>query len=92
MHKQIVVNVMGSPLGSTLDIIFVGYYQKEQFWRTSKPVLYSHYVDGTFAIFKEESNYGSFLTALNFLLRRLTFTVKNESNDKLPSLELVAES
>ena len=84
MYKQIDGVAMGSPLGPALANIFVEYYEKKLFRLNNKPVLYFHYVDDTFAIFNEESDCDSFLSALNSLHLCLTFTFEKEADGKLP--------
>ena len=65
---------MGSPLGSTLANIFVGYYEEKLFSQTQKPPTYFRYVNDTFAIFDHEVEADEFLTKLNCLHPFLKFT------------------
>ena len=57
---------MGSPLGTALANIFVGYYEEKLFSQTQKPPTYFRYVDDTFAILDHEAEADEFLTKLNW--------------------------
>lgn len=51
MYAQVDGISMGSPLGSMLANIFVGFHQSLLFERHSKPRVYLRYADDTFSIF-----------------------------------------
>ena len=80
MYKQIDKISMGSPLGSALANIFVGFYEQQLFQTTNKPTVYYRYVDDTFALFKLESDCDKFLSCLNSLHPALHFTFEKEAN------------
>ena len=67
MYRQIDGVAMGSPLGSALANIFVGFYESKLFDKISKPQIYYRYVDDTFALFQDEVDSETFLTNLNSL-------------------------
>ena len=52
---------MGSPLGTALANIFVGYYENKLFASVEKPLLYTSCVDDTFAILRSETKAEKFL-------------------------------
>ena len=52
MYKQIDGVAMVSPLGPTLNNIFVGYLESELFLSCKSPRVYLRYVDDTFVMFE----------------------------------------
>ena len=86
MHRQIDGVAMGSPLGPALATIFVGYQEAKLFNIAKKPLVYSRYVDDTFAVFNNEKDCNTFFIHLNSLHPSLRFTYEKESNHSLPSL------
>ena len=87
MHRQVDGVAMGSPLGPSLAIIFVGYYEALLFKRVNKPLMYYRYVDDTFAVFNDEE----FFSHLNSLHPSLRFTFEKECNWTLPFLDVLVE-
>ena len=67
----------------------MGYHEKKMFRRTSKPVLCFRDPDETFAIFNEEYDCDSFLSAMNSLHPCLAFTFEKETHGKLLFLDLL---
>ena len=82
---------MGSPLGSALANIFVGYYESLLFRRVKKPPMYYCYVDDTFTIFDSENDCDNFLHQLNSLHPSLRFTFEIKVNQSLPFLDIQVE-
>ena len=80
---------MGSPLGSALANIFVGYYESKLFNEISKPTVYCRYVDDTFSLFHKETKFQKFLNGLNSLHPSLKFTNEIETNNSLPFLDVL---
>ena len=78
MYKQTDGVAMGSPLGTALTDIFVGYHESKLFSCVQKPTIYFRYVDDTFAIFKHEGDVDDFLVTLNRLHPALKFTFQKE--------------
>ena len=68
---------MGTPLGPALVNNFVDYYENKLFVSVEKPLLYTRYVDDTFAIFRSESEAHKVFTALHSALK---FTMEKEAN------------
>ena len=62
MYKQTNGVAMGSRLGPALAHIFVGYYKNERFTFVEKPLLYTRYVNDTFAIFIPKPKQTNFLS------------------------------
>ena len=75
---------MGSPLGTTLANIFVGYHEQKLFSQTQKPPTYFRYVDDMFAIFDHEAKADEFLTKLNCFHPSLKFSFVKEKDKCLP--------
>ena len=82
---------MGSPLGTALANIFVGYDEEKLFSQTQKPPTYFRYVDDTLAIFDQEAEAGEFLIKLNCLHPSLKFTFEKENDKCLPFLGVFVE-
>ena len=80
---------MGSPLGPTLANIFVGYHERKLFSATIRPSTYFRYVDDTFVIFENTTDYQIFFDKLNNLHPSLKFTMESEENNKLPFLDVL---
>ena len=91
MHRHIDGVVMGSPLGSALANIFVGYYESKLFQTTSKSEMYYHYMDSIFEVFSNEDECDLFLDSPNSLHPSLRFTFEKESNLVLPFLDVLVE-
>ena len=89
MYRQIDGVAMGSPLGSALANIFVGFYESKLFDKISKPKIYYRYVDDTFALFQDEVDSETFLTNLNSLHTLLKFTSEKEVNQSLPFFDVL---
>ena len=90
MYKQTEGVAMGSPLGSALANIFVGYYEEKLFSQMQKPLTYFRYVEDTFAIFDHKAEADEFLTKLNCLHPSLRFTFEKEKEKEkcLPFLDV----
>ena len=56
-----------------------------------KPTIYFRYVDGTFAISKDEGDVDDFLVTLNRLHPALKFTFEKEHDGKLPFLDILVQ-
>ena len=91
MYKQTDGVAMGSPLGSALANIFVGYYEEKLFSQTQKPPTYFRYVGHTFAIFDHKAGADKFLTQLNCLHSSLKFTFEKKKGKCLPFLDVYVE-
>ena len=79
------------PKCSALANIFVGYYENDRFTSVEKPLLYTGYVDATFAIFISKAEADKFFTALNSQHSALKFTMQKEANQTLPLLNVKIE-
>ena len=88
-YRQIDRVIMGSLLGPALANIFVGFYESKLFKKISKPQIYYHYVDDTFALLQDEVDSETFLTNLNSLHTLLKFTSEKEVNQSLPFLDVL---
>ena len=69
---------MGSPLGPTMGNTFLCHYKK--FWLNErpsqfKPVVYRHYVDDTFVLFKSKEHLKLFDNYMNWKHKNVKFTL-----------------
>ena len=80
---------MGSPLRPIPANIFVGVYERRLFYKFPNPFTYLRYVDDTFVYFKSRSDALNFFDTLNRLHTSLSFTMKDESNGRLPFLDVL---
>ena len=83
MYRQINGVAMGSPLGQTLENIFVDFYEKkipENEW----PRMYHRYVDDIFSYFNNQESSVVFFERLNNLHPALRFTLESEEDGSLP--------
>ena len=74
---------MGNPLSPIFADIFLGYYENE--WLTNcsndfTPLFYRHYVDDTFAVFREIIHITDFFNYINKKHKSLKFTFEVENN------------
>ena len=88
MYKQTDGVAMGSPHGSAMANIFVGYYEEKLFSQTQKPPNHFRYVDDTFVIFDHEAEADEFLTKLNRLYPSLKLTFEKEKGKCLRFLDV----
>ena len=71
--------------------IFVVFYEKLLLDRFPKPYIYLRYVDDTFACFCSRNEALSFFQELYDLRPSLTFTMDEEKDNKLPSLDVLVK-
>ena len=88
MNKQLDGVAMGSPLGSELANIFVGFYESRIFENTAKPGVYLRFVDDTFAIFGSELDCDHFKGKRNLLRPALKCLLEKEQNNSLNFLDV----
>ena len=91
-YQQVEGMGMGSPLGPTFANVFMCHH--ESVWLDHcppqfKPVHYFRYLDDTFLLFKEKSHSDSFFTYINSKHPSINFTTEEESDDKLPFLDVL---
>lgn len=89
LYKQIDRVAMGSPLGPSLVNIFLGFYEDVLFTKRNRPFYYKRYVDDTFVILDSKDDGDEFFTALNLIHPSLKFTKEEESDNKLPFLDVL---
>ena len=80
---------IGSPLGSFMANVFVGFLEQQLFGKVHKP-YYVRYLDDTFACFPSCNGALKFFPRLNNLHPSLTFTMEEENN-LLPFLNMLVE-
>ena len=83
---------MGSALGPTFANCFLGFHEKT--WLNEcpldfKPLFYRRFVDDTFLLFKDAQHIPQFLSYLNSKHSNIKFTVENETEGKLPFLDIL---
>ena len=91
MYKQTDGVALGSPLDPALANVFDGYYENKLFASSEKPLLYTQYVDDSFAIFRSEVEADKFFTIFNSLHLTLKFSMEKEANQTLPFLDVKIE-
>ena len=91
MYRQIEGVSMGSPLGLISADIFVGFQERLLFERFPKPFIYLRYVDDNFVSFNSRNNALLFFDKLNNLHSSLSFTMEEETINKLPFLDVLVE-
>ena len=89
MFKQIDGVAMGSPLGPVLANIFVGHLEAQLLSNDATPLVYTRYVDDTFAIFNNIEDSKCFLAKLERLHPSLQYTCEGEENGSLPFLDVL---
>ena len=78
LYKQIDGVAMGSPLGSTLANAFLCHYECPS---QSKPVVYRHYVDNIFVLFKSKEHVKLFVNYMNSKHKNIKFTFETEDSN-----------
>ena len=73
-NRQVSGICIGSPLGSILVNIFLGYYERKLFKGSVGPKMYVRYMDDTFVIFKNKECSNEFLKSLFNLHPSLKYT------------------
>ena len=91
-YEQIDGVAMGSPLGPTLANVFLCH--KEEEWLKKcpekfKPVYYKRYMDDTFLLFRSKQNIKMFFRYINSRHKNMSFTLEEESDNKLPFLDIL---
>ena len=91
-YEQIDGVAMGSPLGPTLANVFLCH--KEEEWLKKcpekfKPVYYKRYMDDTFLLFRSKQNIKMFFRYINSRHKNMSFTLEEESDIKLPFLDIL---
>ena len=77
---------MDSPLATTLANLYLGKWVSE--YSSIKRFVNKRYVDGIFAIFRNELKVMSFLTYLNNKHPNIKFTIEMEKEKKVPFLNI----
>ena len=90
MYRQINGDSIGSPLGSALANILVGFHEKGLLFCSKKLVIYFCYVNNTFCIFDSKTKVNLFFTSLNNIHQALRFTLDKETNFTLPFLVVLS--
>ena len=91
IYQQIDGVAMGSPLGPLFANIFMCFHEKSwlyNFPSAFKPLVYLHYVDDCFLLFKLTNHVPLFLNYLNHQHPNISFTSELEKDDKLPFLDV----
>ena len=88
MYRQSDGVAMGSPLGSTLANIFMGYLEENYFSTNVKPLMYVRYVDDCFILFKNENDCKVMFEAFNRLHQSISFTMESQQDGCLPFLNV----
>ena len=86
---------MGSPLGPTFANCFLSFHEEN--WLDDcplsfKPLYYRRYVDDTFLLFKDPLHIPKFQDYLNNKHKNIKFTVEQETENKLPFLDVMRDN
>ena len=82
---------MGSPLGPLFANIFISFSEKSWLHNcpsSFKPLLYQHYVDDCFLLFRSPDHVPLFLSCLNCQHPNIFFSSELEKNGKRPFLDI----
>ena len=79
---------MGSPLGPTLDNIFIGLIKLKVVTALKNNLLYLRFVDDCFVLVRSEKIMDQFFNALNNAHGSINFTIEKENNDELAFLDV----
>ena len=81
--------LMGSPMGSALANIFVGFHERGLLSSPNKLVVYFRYVNDTFCLFNNEIEAGLFFIFLNNIHPAFKFTLDKKTDYMLTFLEVL---
>ena len=82
---------MGSPLGPTMENVFLSFYEikwLEQCPKEFKPVFYRRYVDDIFVLFELAEHLSKFRNHFNTCHPNMPFSFEQEKNGKLSFLDI----
>ena len=91
IYQQIDGVAMGGPLGPFFANIFMSFHEKSWLCNcpsTFKPLLYRHYVDDFFLLFRSLDHVPLFLNFLNRQHPNISFISELEKDGKLPFLDV----
>ena len=87
LYAQVDGIAMGSLLGPTLANIFIGYLGTK-IADSDFPLMYHQFVDGTFAIFEDNTRAVAFFDQLNRHHPNLEFTMESKKEKKMPFMNV----
>ena len=90
-YKQIDGVAIGSPLGPTLANAFLSHYEK--IWLNDcssqfKPVVYRHYIDDIFVLFKSKEYLKHFANYMNSKDKNINFSFETEDSNNFSFLDV----
>ena len=90
-YKQIDGVAIGSPLGPTLTNAFLSHYEK--IWLNDcssqfKPVVYRHYLDDIFVLFKSKEYLKHFANYMNSKDKNINFSFETEDSNNFSFLDV----
>ena len=91
LHKQKDSVAMGSPVGPTVENVFIFFYEikwLEQCCNKFKPVFYRRYVDHIFALFESAEHLSKFHAYLTKCHPNISFSFEQEVNDRLSFIDI----
>ena len=82
---------MGSPLGSVLANLFMGYHEANwlQVFKDCEIILYRRYVDDIICLFNSQSGADKFYEFLNKQHPHIKFTFEKQQNDQISILDIL---
>ena len=89
-YKQIFGASMGNNLSPVVSCLYMEFFESQLVPYIPIPIrLWARYVDDIFVLFPSDHDPNDFLASLNLIYNSIKFTVEEESEQKLPFLDIL---